>query len=153
MGSAVRSVKARTLLLGDKMVAVGMKKTKERLLSPTPKSSVNKKSSGVRNCLIWIIICISSLLVICLLSFLQGKNEDNVTDLPRLVRDYLMYGYEVSRDNIKLMIPWTNKFEDVSEINDDSNGVLEESGEDDLYEDWARYDEKLRERWTKFVEK
>ena len=51
------------------------------------------------------------------------------------------------------MIPWTNKYEDISEINVDRNGVIEEDREDDLYEDWAKYDEELRERWTKFVGK
>merc|ERR1719234_1133813 len=126
------------------MVAVGMRKTKERQLSPTPKSSVNKKSGSARNCLIWLIICISTLLVICLLSFVQGENKDNVTNLPRVVREYLIYGYEVSRDNIKLMIPWTNKSEDLPEIIDYNNGIVEEYGEDDVYEDWAKYDEELR---------
>ena len=140
------------------MVVVGKRKTKVRQqLSPTPKHLANKKS-GVRNSLIWIIVSISFLLlVICMLGFLQGDNKDNKTDLPRLVRDYLINSYEVSRDKIGLIISWTNRIEDVTETNgwqavDDDTGDVKESEEEDLYEYWARYDEELKERWTKFVE-
>merc|ERR1711963_733492 len=145
--------------MGSRMVVVGKRKTKVRQqLSPTPKNLANK-NSGVRNCLIWIIVSISLLLlVICMLGFLQGENKDNQNDLPRLVRDFLIHSYEVSRDKIGLIISWTNRIEDISETNgrqavDDNTGVVRETEEEDLYEDWAKYDEELKERWTKFVEK
>ena len=92
------------------MAVLGNMRRKVRQHSPTPKNSGDKKSRTNNFLVLILAICISLLLVmvICLLGYLEGGEKDNVTDLPRLVRDNLIFGYNVSRDNILAIIPWTN---------------------------------------------
>ena len=91
-------------------------------------------------------------MVICLLGYLQGGEKDNVTDLPRIVRDNVIFGYNVSRDNILAIIPWTNNVVEHQTQITERNAAVDETEDEGLYEDWARYDDKLRDRWIKIVQ-
>ena len=74
---------------------------KKQLLSPTPKS-VQKKSNGFRKVLLCsIAIFISTLVVLCLVSYQQGKLEDNVNELPKEVRDRIEIWYDGAKGQVK----------------------------------------------------
>eukprot|EP00092_Neocalanus_flemingeri_P001610 GFUD01001717.1.p1 GENE.GFUD01001717.1~~GFUD01001717.1.p1 ORF type:complete len:185 (-),score=48.50 GFUD01001717.1:131-685(-) len=77
---------------------------KKPMLSPTPKSVKRKKSYGCLKFLLWTIAVFTTLLVVlCLVSYHQGKLEDNVTKVPLGVRGTLQVIYEGARGNVKLL--------------------------------------------------
>merc|ERR1712119_71106 len=72
--------------------------------SPTPKSSSQKKSYGIRKVLLWsIAIFITLLVVVCLLSYHQGKLGDNVTKVPQEVRETMEVWYDGAKGKVKLL--------------------------------------------------
>merc|ERR1712096_99479 len=71
--------------------------------SPTPKSS-QKKSYGIRKVLLWsIAIFITLLVVVCLLSYQQGKLGDNVTKVPQEVKKTMDVWYDGAKGKVKLL--------------------------------------------------
>merc|ERR1712119_200866 len=72
--------------------------------SPTPKSSSQKKSYGIRKVLLWsIAIFITLLVVVCLLSYQQGKLGDNVTMVPQEVKKTMDVWYDGAKGKVKLL--------------------------------------------------
>ena len=115
--------------------------------SPTPQS-LSEKKSGVKKYILWVIgLCISLLVVICLLGYQQDRGQVPIEKIQQIMKHlpWESQDIKVTDENhpVERIIPYSIEF-----VN-----VAEKSAEDDVLEDWAKYDDQLRDKWMKYLQK